>query len=78
LRLLLKLSPDNKNDRGGILAPHDGDTALQIEVTRLRSAGERVVMRLPGSTATAKEAGCDRELVHEGGKWTVVVVGPET
>jgi ATP phosphoribosyltransferase regulatory subunit len=45
---------------------------LQSEVARLRAAGERVVIRLPGVAATTNELGCDRELVRKNGKWLVV------
>ncbi len=72
LRLLLRLFPAEDDYTGGVLAPYDGDAALQSEVARLRAAGERVVICLPGVAATAGETECDRELVRKSGKWVVV------
>ncbi|MFQ6023329.1 MAG: ATP phosphoribosyltransferase regulatory subunit [Acidiferrobacterales bacterium] len=72
LRVLLKLSSQNDSVTGGILAPHDGDASVQAEIARLREAGERVVVRLRGSSATLAEMGCDRELVCKDDKWVVV------
>ena len=40
-----------------------------IVVERLRAAGERVVIGLPGTAASASDLGCDRELVQEKGVW---------
>ncbi len=71
LRLLLKLSPGDDSLPQGILAPYDDDPGTQSEIARLRAAGERVVVRLPGSSVTAKEMGCDRKLVDRDGKWVV-------
>lgn len=72
LRLLLKLAPEDESVSSGILVPHGDDTALQSEIARLREAGERVVMRLPGTNATPAEMNCDRELVKKDGRWVVV------
>jgi ATP phosphoribosyltransferase regulatory subunit len=71
LRRLLKILPDSTNSRGGILALWKEDEALQKEIGRLRAAGERVVIRLPGTPASVVEMGCDRELVAEKGVWVV-------
>lgn len=71
LRLLLKLSPTDDRLPQGILAPYDDDASVRSEIVCLRAAGERVVVQLPGSTATAAEMGCDRELVRQDGKWVV-------
>lgn len=57
--------------RRGVLAPYGDDAALVDEIARLRAVGERVVVRLPGSAATAQELGCDRELVRDDNRWTV-------
>jgi ATP phosphoribosyltransferase regulatory subunit len=68
LRTLLRLSeaPDSAN--GGIFAEADTDAA---EVTRLRAAGERVVMGLPNDNATPADYGCDRIVVSKNGRWVV-------
>ncbi len=73
LRRLLRLSADN-GQSGGILAPYGGEPGLEQEIARLRAAGERVVVRLPGSSGTARELGCDRELVNDNKRWTVKTV----
>lgn len=77
LRLLARLIPLEQNCTGGVLAPYDDDVVLQAEVARLRAAGERVVIRLPGVAEAADETGCDRALVRKGGKWVVVKTNGE-
>lgn len=56
---------------GAILAPAVVDAGLAAEVTALRARGEIVVAALPGHDGTWNEAGCDRQLVMRGGRWTV-------
>jgi len=56
---------------GAILAPHAQDVALLTEIAALRERGEIVVTTLPGHDGTWNEAGCDRQLVMRGGRWTV-------
>ena len=57
---------------GGIWMPDSPDTALWQTVCGLRSRGERVVQALPGqATQAAREAGCDRHLILQGGRWEV-------
>lgn len=56
---------------GAILAPGSTDAALSIEVEALRERGEIVVTALPGHDGTWNEAGCNRQLVMRGGRWTV-------
>jgi ATP phosphoribosyltransferase regulatory subunit len=56
-----------------ILSPYRPDDAgLRAAVEQLRAGGETVVWDLPGHEATRAELGCDRELVEQGGQWTVV------
>lgn len=55
----------------GVLAPSDDDAALAREIERLRAAGERVVVRLPGDESPSAAFGCDRSLVKKGGRWSV-------
>ena len=60
LRRLVRLVPEAPEGRGGICAPGDGvDAALEAEIARLRQAGERVVVALPGMPPPP---GCDRRL----------------
>ena len=56
---------------GAILAPLERDQALQIEITKLRAAGETVIDALPGHEGTWEELGCDRQLVKRDGRWVV-------
>ena len=71
LRQWLRLSAETPASARGILAPDGTDAALATEVARLRAAGERVVMRLPGDSSPASAFGCDRELVGKNGRWVV-------
>ena len=71
LRQWLQLSAAAMPNLTGILAPDSSDTTLRAEIARLRTAGERVVMRLAGDKSAASEFGCDRELVGKGGRWIV-------
>lgn len=64
---------------GAVLAPYarglpqPARAQLRAAVADLRAAGEVVVEALPGhSPSTWQEAGCDRQLVWEGGAWQVV------
>ena len=71
LRQWLRLSAQSTAPARGILAPDGAEPALQEEVARLRAAGERVVVRLPGDKSPVSESGCDRELVGKNGRWIV-------
>ncbi|HET9580524.1 MAG TPA: ATP phosphoribosyltransferase regulatory subunit [Usitatibacter sp.] len=74
LRQLAALAPQPPK-RGAILAPAANEPALQAEVARLRTAGETVIVDLPGHEAHANELGCDSRLVKIGGKWQVTKPG---
>ncbi len=56
---------------GAILASGPLETGFKEAVARLRSAGESVMIELPGHEGTWREAGCDRHLVLRGGAWQV-------
>ncbi len=71
LRRLVKILPGSAPPRAGIHAPWSQDGVLRKEVERLRAAGERVVIGLPGAPVSADELGCDRELVLEKGVWLI-------
>lgn len=71
LRRLLRLVPADAAGSKGILAPHAGTKGLDEMIATLRTAGERVVARLPGDSSTVHALGCDRELVEQGGQWIV-------
>jgi len=54
-----------------IIAPYNGDVALQEKIAQLRSEGQAVVVELPGNAAHRAELNCDRELVLRDGKWVI-------
>lgn len=70
LRVLARLSAPGPV-AGAILAPWPEDAAVQAEITRLRAAGEIVVVALPGHDGSWRAAGCDRMLVQRDGKWII-------
>ncbi|MHB8346960.1 MAG: ATP phosphoribosyltransferase regulatory subunit [Acidiferrobacterales bacterium] len=74
LRTLSKLAVAGPAKGSGILAPFSDGDALRQHIGSLRAAGERVVVRLPGTNADAAALGCDREIVERDGAWTVVGV----
>jgi ATP phosphoribosyltransferase regulatory subunit len=55
----------------GILAPYGADPALAEKIAALRSAGQVVVVELPGQEAYRAETRCDRRLVLKHGVWEV-------
>lgn len=71
LRGLATALPPAQNGRV-ILAPYSEDGELKAAMSALRDAGEVVVVELPGHEAHRAELGCDRQLVRQGGGWTVV------
>ncbi len=70
LRGLARAAPVGRA-RGAIRAPHARDPKLEAAISRLRKAGETVVVDLPGHSAARAELGCDRQLVKRAGKWLV-------
>jgi ATP phosphoribosyltransferase regulatory subunit len=70
LRQILDCLPE-PDARGGILAPALQDAALRVKVAELRSAGERVIVQLPGQVVDRQEQGCDRVLQNTGSGWVV-------
>jgi ATP phosphoribosyltransferase regulatory subunit len=60
--------------QAAILAPFSKDAGLQKSIAELRSAGEIVVVELPGHEAHRGELGCDRALINKQGIWEVVPV----
>ena len=71
LETLILLSPQQKEQRGAILAPNVEDAALHEAITKLRRQGQRVCMELPGQSGTAQDMGCDRILEQRDGTWVV-------
>jgi len=70
LRSLVRAAPLGEIT-GGIRAPHSNEPALATAVRKLRSAGEVVVIDLPGRSAGRSQLTCDRELVRRQGRWIV-------
>jgi ATP phosphoribosyltransferase regulatory subunit len=70
LRELARLAPPSA-PKGGILAPWLDNAALNSEINKLRTDGEKVVVALPGHEGTWREAGCDRALVRRGSDWII-------
>ena len=55
----------------GILAPYQTDSLLAAKIEALRTAGEIVIVELPGQAAHRAEAQCDRRLVFKNGTWEI-------
>ncbi|QWD92403.1 ATP phosphoribosyltransferase regulatory subunit [Polynucleobacter asymbioticus] len=70
LLTLASLSP-NPKPKNAILAPWDNDAQLKQSIDALRQAGEVVIQLNAGEPMQSAEYICDRELVKQGGKWTV-------
>jgi ATP phosphoribosyltransferase regulatory subunit len=70
LRSLASALPDDAVARR-IRAPHSNDPALAAVVRKRRSAGEIVVVELPGHAAVRGELACESEIVKRRGKWVV-------
>jgi len=69
----------NEHAADAIAAPWDADPALQAEVNRLRSAGQRVVQLLPDQGAGSRTTGnwppgCSQALTLVDGAWRLVPV----
>ena len=57
--------------RAAIRAPWSDAAGLRQAIAQLRKAGETVVCVLPGHGSEIDEFHCDRELVEQGGQWSV-------
>ena len=57
--------------RAAIRAPWAEDASLRATVRELREQGDTVVCVLPGHEHEGQEFACDRELVAQGGGWSV-------
>ncbi|VAX05644.1 ATP phosphoribosyltransferase regulatory subunit [hydrothermal vent metagenome] len=71
LKILIETLPQTAETQGAIFAPADNDVELLRLIKELRAQGESVVRSLLGQQAGAAEMGCDREIINEGGRWTV-------
>lgn len=71
LKTLLSLSTHKNNQVAAIFAPEDNDPDLHKVIAELRKQGEKVICALPGQKGSAKDMGCDRELVKDDSGWKV-------
>ena len=62
-------------EAAAIRAPYSNDAGLAAAIRKLRTAGEVVVVGLPGHAAEGVQPDCDRELVKRSGEWTVRNLG---
>ena len=60
--------------RAAIRAPWSDAAGLGKTIAELRNQGETVVCVLPGHESEIDEFHCDRELVEQGGQWTVQAI----
>ena len=74
LRDLARTAP-REAGAGAILAPYSNDPGLATVIRKLRTAGEVVVVGLPGHAAERAQSDFDRELVERAGKWAVRKLG---
>jgi len=74
LRDLARTAP-HEAETAAIRAPHSNDAGLANAIRKLRTAGEVVVVGLPGHAAEGVQPDCDRALVKRAGKWTVQKLG---
>jgi ATP phosphoribosyltransferase regulatory subunit len=70
LRDLARIAP-HEVQAAAIRAPYSSDPRLAAAIRKLRTAGEVVVVGLPGHAAERAQSERERELVKRGGKWTV-------
>jgi ATP phosphoribosyltransferase regulatory subunit len=70
LRDLARIAP-HEAQAAAIRAPYSNDPRLTAAIRKLRTAGEVVVVGLPGHAAERAQSECGRELVKRAGKWTV-------
>lgn len=61
-----------------ILAPFPDDADAREQIATLRSAGEVVVVALPGENADWIESRCDRQLVRDGNEWRIDAMGEQS
>ena len=73
LKCLIEMGQVHATAKMAIFAPSGNEPGLIAAITKLRDAGERVIVELP-ETGTATELGCDRTLVLKNECWEVVAL----
>ncbi len=71
LRTLAMLTQQTFDIKPAIMAPANGEAGLFAAIDKLRTAGERVLLELPGQQGEAQALGCDRQLVKTKKGWEV-------
>ncbi|MBT8630627.1 ATP phosphoribosyltransferase regulatory subunit [Polynucleobacter paneuropaeus] len=71
LDLLTLASLSHQKPKNAILAPWDNDAQLKQVIDSLRQAGEVIIQLNAGEPMQSAEYVFDRELVKQGGKWSV-------
>lgn len=71
LGTIMKLSDSEARVKNAIFAPVDENADLTKKISQLRANGQRVIVQLPGQKGSAKEMGCNKQLVLQGGQWVV-------
>ena len=74
LKCLIEMGQTAASVQGGVFAPSGNDVELIAAIAKLREAGERVIVELPGQTGAAEQLGCDRKLVLKNAHWEVVAL----
>jgi len=70
LNVLTTLGEFSDNENGdSIFAPADDDADLLAEIRRLRGAGRRVIVALPGQQIEDARSECSEQLVKQDGQW---------
>lgn len=72
IKNLLNLGDFKQQVKMGIYAPYSEQLSQLETINDLRKQGEIVICELAGQDETAEDMGCDRQLVFEEGRWTVV------
>ncbi len=71
VKLLFSINPQPDDMRKPIFAPCSEVPGLTEMIDNLRDQGEIVICELPDQVGSAKQMGCDRELVLKNGIWKV-------
>lgn len=71
LKALVNVQAATEDKDKGIFVEAGLIEAAWNEIQRLRATGERVVVALPDIDQNAKQARCDRELIHTDSQWQV-------
>lgn len=74
LKYLLQSTNTSITTQAAIFAPSGNAADLLSAITKLRDAGECVIVELPEQAGSATELGCDRQLVMKKDSWEVITL----